>query len=102
MPQAFWRAFAELGLRPAVVLRQARLPATLHLNAQALFTTAQFFALWKAVEELTADPGFAFKLVKAMDTSGHQPAFLAASYAVDYRDGISRIERFKRIRDISF
>jgi hypothetical protein len=66
------------------------------LNSQALFTTAQFFDIWKAVEDLTADPGFAFKLVKAMDTAGHQPAFLAASYAADYRDGISRIERFKR------
>ncbi|MGY2734670.1 AraC family transcriptional regulator ligand-binding domain-containing protein [Sphingomonas sp. UYP23] len=96
MPPAFWRGFAELGLRPAVILRQARLPATLHLQPHAFYTTAQFFSVWEAVEKLSLDPTFSLKLVKAMDTSGHQPAFLAACYAADYRDGIARIDRFKR------
>ncbi|WP_348628715.1 hypothetical protein [Mesorhizobium sp. WSM3879] len=32
VPQAFWRAIEGLGLPAAAVLRQARLPATLHLN----------------------------------------------------------------------
>jgi AraC-like DNA-binding protein len=97
MPQAFWRAFSEAGLKPAVILRQARLPAMLHLNPQAPLSTAQIFGIYKAAEVLADDPGFAIKFVKAFDRSGHQPAFLAACYAADYRDALGRIERFKRL-----
>ncbi|WP_353646596.1 AraC family transcriptional regulator ligand-binding domain-containing protein [Mesorhizobium sp. WSM2239] len=97
MPQAFWRAFSEAGLKPSAILRQARLPAILHLNPRALLSTAQIFAIYKAVEVLTDDPGFAIKFVKAFDRSGHQPAFLAACYAADYRNALGRIVRFKRL-----
>ncbi|WKC21219.1 AraC family transcriptional regulator ligand-binding domain-containing protein (plasmid) [Rhizobium sp. SSA_523] len=97
MPQAFWRAFAEAGVKPAAILRHARLPATLHLNPHVLLSTAQIFAVYRAVEELADDPGFAIKLVNAFDRSGHQPAFLAACYAADYRDALGRIDRFKRL-----
>ena len=94
--QSFWRAVQQLGLQPSVVLRQARLPVTLHLSAQPLVTTAQLFSIWKALEELSGDPAFGIKFVEASDTAGHQPLFLAACYAADYRDGLSRIARFKR------
>src|SRR5437016_4578448 len=92
MPQALWRAFEHLGLRPAAVLKQARLPTTLYLNPHALVSTAQLFAIWKAAEDLTTDPDFGIKLIAASDTAGHQPLFLAAGYAADYRDGLSRIQ----------
>lgn len=96
-PQAFWRAFGQLGLWPSMVLRQARLPSTLHTDPRGFVSTAQVFAIWQAVEELTDAPDFAFRLLDAFDTSGHQPAFLAASYAEDYRDAILRIRRLKRL-----
>ncbi|KQY20309.1 AraC family transcriptional regulator [Rhizobium sp. Root482] len=97
MPQAFWRAFEEAGVKPAAILRHARLPANLHLNTHALLSTTQIFAIYRTVEELVDDPDFAIKLVKAFDRSGHQPAFLAACYAADYRDALARIDRFKRL-----
>lgn len=97
VPQAFWRAIERVGLQPPAVLRLARLPATLHLSAQALVTTAQFFALWKAIEELTADPGLGFRLVTDTETAVHPPSSLAAFHARDYRDGLSRLARFKRL-----
>jgi AraC-like DNA-binding protein len=96
-PQAFWRAFSQVGLPPSLVLKQARLPSTLHTDPRGFLNTAQVFAIWQAVEELTGAPDFAFKLLDAFDTSGHQPAFLAASYASDYRDAIQRIRRLKRL-----
>lgn len=95
LPQAFWRALDHLGVRPAAVLRQARLPATLHLGATGFVTTAQMFAIWKAVEALTGNPGFAFRMVGASDAAGHQPAFLAACYAADFRDAVARVARYK-------
>ncbi|PBB92334.1 AraC family transcriptional regulator [Mesorhizobium sp. WSM3864] len=97
VPQAFWRAIEGLGLPAAAVLRQARLPATLHLNPQSLVTTHQYFAIFKALEELTSDPGVGIRLVKSADTAVHPPSTLAAFHARDYRDGLSRIARFKRL-----
>lgn len=97
VPQAFWRAIQHIGLPPPAVLRQARLPSTLHLNAQGLVTTAQFFAIWNAIEHLTSDPGVGIRLVERTDTATHPPSSLAAFHARDYRDGLSRIARFKRL-----
>lgn len=93
---SLWRALAHLGVAPAAVLSQAGLPRALYLNTQRLFTTAELFAIWEAIDTLAARPGFGIDIVKAMDTTGHQPAFLAACYATDYRDGIRRLDRFKR------
>jgi len=78
-------------------LRQARLPATLHLNDQAFVTTAQYFALWRALEELHPEPALGIRLVEAADTAIHPPSTLAAFHARDYRDGIARVVRFKRL-----
>jgi len=97
VPQAFWRAIERVGLSPAAVLRQARLPATLHLGEDRAVTTAQYFALWTALEDLAADPGLGIKLVEKTDTAAHPPSSLAAFFARDYRDGLHRIARFKRL-----
>lgn len=97
VPRAFWRAVERLGLPASAVLRQARLPATLHLNEQAFVTTAQYFALWRALEELYAKPALGLRLVEVADTAIHPPSTLAAFHARDYRDGIARVVRFKRL-----
>lgn len=97
VPRAFWRAVERLGLPASAVLRQARLPATLHLNEQAFVTTAQYFALWKALEELYPAPAAGIRLVEAADTAINPPSILAAFHARSYRDGIARIARFKRL-----
>jgi AraC-like DNA-binding protein len=97
VPQAFWRVIERIGLTAASVLRQARLPGTLHLNDQGFVTTAQYFSLWKALEDLTADPGVGIRLVTGTETALHPPPSLCAFYARDYRDGLARTARFKRL-----
>lgn len=97
LPNAFWRSVEALGISPAAVLRQARLPATLHLGQPNYLTTAQYFAVMSALDELVAEPALGLRMVKGTDTSGHPPASLAAFYAQDYRDAIARIARFKRL-----
>ena len=42
---AFWIGLAKIGLTPAAVLRQARLPLTVYDGKTNFVTTAQFFAL---------------------------------------------------------
>ncbi|MGY3447032.1 MULTISPECIES: AraC family transcriptional regulator [unclassified Bradyrhizobium] len=97
VPKAFWQSVEHIGVSPAALLRQARLPATLHLSEQAQVTTAQYFTLWRALEELKPEPGLGLTLVQQTDTAVHPPSSLAAFYARDYRDGLLRIARFKRL-----
>lgn len=96
LQQSFWDAIERMGLQPTAVLRQARLPVTLHLDTRQHITTRQFFALWTAMEELTGDPDLWLEFVRATEAIGHQPMFVAACYASDYRDSLGRIARFKR------
>ncbi|HEV2570408.1 MAG TPA: AraC family transcriptional regulator ligand-binding domain-containing protein [Beijerinckiaceae bacterium] len=97
VPQAFWRAAEQFGVRPAALLRQARLPATLHLGGQVVLTTVQYFALMQALADLSGDTALGIRMVQAVDTAVHPPSSLAAFYARDYRDGLTRLARFKRL-----
>lgn len=97
VPQAFWRTAEQFSIRPAALLRQARLPATLHLGEQAFVTTAQYFTLMQAMADLSRDPALGIRMVQAVDTAVHPPSSLAAFYARDYRDGLTRLSRFKRL-----
>ncbi|OIR00500.1 HTH-type transcriptional regulator VirS [mine drainage metagenome] len=97
VPRAFWAGVERLGLSPAAVLRKARLPATLHLDGNAHVTTAQYFALWKAIEDLAGDPGLGIRLVEQTDTAAHPPSSMASFFARDYRDGLLRTARFKHL-----
>lgn len=97
LPQAFWRATERMGLPAPALLRQAKLPATLHLTPDAWLTTTQYFALWRAVEDLSQDPAIGLKLTVETDTSVHPPATMSAFFARDYRDGLHRLARFKRL-----
>lgn len=97
IPQAFWRAVERAGIPAAALLRQAKLPATLHVSDNAWVTTAQYFALWRALEELTDDPAIGLTMTVETDTSVHPPATLSAFFARDFRDGLMRLARFKRL-----
>jgi AraC-like DNA-binding protein len=97
IPPAFWRKMKRAGLPPEMLLRQARLPATLHLNAQACVTTAQYFALWKSIELLMPEPGVGIRLIEALDTAANPPWILIAYHGRDYRDGLLRLARFKQL-----
>lgn len=97
VPQAFWRAVEQFGIRPAALLRQARLPVTLHLSEQAFVTTDQYFALMRALADLSGDPALGIRMVREVDTAVHPPSSMAAFFASDYRDGLARLARFKRL-----
>lgn len=96
-PATLWRALRGAGIEPPKVLRAAGLPATFHLDPTNLLTTAQVFAIWKAVEALSSAATPALDILSATRKTGHQPAFIAALYAFDLRDAIHRIARFKRM-----
>lgn len=97
LPQAFWRAAERMGLPAPALLRQAKLPATLHIAPDAWLTTAQYFDLWRAVEALSQDEAIGLRMTVETDTAMHPPATMSAFFARDYRDGLHRLARFKRL-----
>ncbi len=94
---AFWIGLAKIGLTPAAVLSQARLPLTVYDGKKNPVTTAQFFALWRAVGELSADPAAGLKIATQIDVGDRPPSTMAAYYARDYRDALTRLARFKQL-----
>lgn len=97
LPRPFWNGIEHMGLRPSAVLRHANLPSMMYLDETAVISTPQLFAVWQAIETLSADPGFSLRMVEQTNTANHKLAFLAASFAANYSDGLERIARFKRI-----
>lgn len=96
VPHGLWKAVDAIGIPPSALLRQARLPVTLHQTGQAI-TTAQYFALMQALEALSGNPALGLEIVRGADTALHPPSTLAAFYARDLRDGIERLARYKRL-----
>lgn len=97
IPQAFWRAVERASIPPAALLRQARLSATLHVSDDTWVTTEQYFALWRALEDLSRNPAIGITMAVETDTSLHPPATMSAFFARDFRDGLVRLARFKRL-----
>ncbi len=94
---AFWIGLTKIGLTPAAVLSQARVPVTVYDGKKNLVITAQFFALWRAVRELSSDPAAGLKIAAQIDVGNRPPSTMAAYYARDYRDALARLARFKQL-----
>lgn len=93
---AFWSGISHLGLTPAAVLRQSRLPAALYSDGTALVSTEQFFALWRGVEELSTDPAAGLTIGSLPGTGSYHPLLIAAQHSRDYRDALQRMARYKQ------
>ena len=93
----FWRGLKKMGLTPAAVLRHARLPISLYTGDKTFVTTAQFFALCRAMAELNPDPAAGLKLGSEVEPEHYHPGTLAALNARNYRDAVERIARYKKL-----
>lgn len=96
VPLAFWRTTEAMGLPASRLLNRARLPLTTHLTGHPL-TTEQYFSLLRALEALVDRPALGIHMIEQAETAVHPPSTLAAFYAADYREALSRLARFKRL-----
>ena len=94
-PDAFWKAIEQLSIRRSALLREAGLPVSI-VNREARMSTAQFFALWRAMERLGgADIGH--DLSTMLHGSTMPPSFLVAFHAKDLGEALHRVARFKAL-----
>ncbi len=91
------RQFEQVGISPASVLREARLPITLFDHSKISLTTEELFALYAAIEQVSGDPAIGLKLGSSQRPEHYSPIHIVALHARSFRDALTRIARYKRL-----
>ena len=78
-------------------LRRAGLPAGFFQQEKIYVTTAELFALWRAIGEMSGDPGVGLKLGAEPRFERYQPSAIAAVCSRSFRDALQRIGRYKQL-----
>jgi len=91
------RRLEDAGLSPAAILRQARLPIALFSQESVLLSTEEFFALYRAIAEVSHDPAIGLKLGTENRMERYDPIAIAAISTRSFRDAVGRIGRYKQL-----
>ena len=86
----------NLGIKPADLLRQARLPLDLFQRKSAQVTSAEYFRLyWSAIETVSGDPLVPIRLVGEMTAETFSPALFACLCSETLDAALMRLSHFK-------
>src|SRR4051812_18065049 len=91
------KRFADHKLTVPILLRRAGLPVTLFQQEKVCVTTAELFALWRGVSELSADPGIGLKLGAETRLARSHPAGIAVMCSRTFADALQRLSRYKQL-----
>jgi AraC-like DNA-binding protein len=97
VPSGLPRKLEELGVSPLVVLRHAGLPMGLFSQPRILVTTEEFFALYRAIAEVSPDPGIGLRLGTEQRIERYDPIAIAALCTRSFRDALQRLARYKQL-----
>src|SRR5436190_8064250 len=80
------------------LLRRAGLPANLFEQDDKIYvTTAEIFALWRSVAELSPEPGFGLKLGTELRFERSHPVSIAGVCSRTFGDALERLARYKQL-----
>ncbi len=79
------------------LLRRAGLPAAFFEQEKIFATTAELFALWRAVGEMSTDPAIGLKLGGEPRLERYDPIAIAAVCSKSFRDALERMARYKQL-----
>jgi len=97
LPSTFAERLVELGLALPAVLRGAGLPAGFFQQEKIYASTAEFFALYRAIGEVSTDPGVGLKLGTEPRLERYHPSAMAAVCSRSYSDALQRMGRYKKL-----
>jgi AraC-like DNA-binding protein len=92
-----FRKLEELGVRASVVLHRAGLSQGLADQPRVLLTTAEFFALWRAIGEVSTNPAIGLLLGTENKTERFHPVGLAALSSENFGAAIDQMARYKQL-----
>ena len=95
--KAWARRFAEEKIAVPTLLRRAGLPANLFQQEKIYVTTAEIFALWRSVAEMSPDPGFGLKLGTELRFERSHPVSIAGVCSRTFGDALQRLARYKQL-----
>jgi len=97
IPGGLAERLAEHKLALPAVLRRAGLPLAFLTQQKIYATTAELFALWRAIGEMSPDPGIGLALGAEPRFERYHPAGIAAVCSRSFRDALQRIARYKQL-----
>lgn len=95
--QGWAHRFAAAKIDVPTLLRRAGLSARLFQQERIHITTAQLFALWRAVAELSPEPGFGLKLGTEIRFERSHPVAIAGVCNRNFSDALQRLARYKQL-----
>jgi AraC-like DNA-binding protein len=97
IPLVLFEHLARAGLDVDAILRRANLARSRFNVARPEGTTAEFFALWRAVEERITDRSVGLRLGVEAFTDTQNVVTLAALHSVTLGEGLQKLARYKRV-----
>ncbi len=95
--KAWAQRFAAEKIAVPTLLRRAGLPANLFQQEKIYVTTAEVFAIWRTVAEMSSDPGFGLKLGTELRFERSHPVSIAGVCSRTFGDALQRLARYKQL-----
>ena len=97
IPLDLFERLRRAGLDVDAILRRAKLPRSRFSVPKPQGTTAEFFALWRAVEEESDDPGLGLRIGVEVLPDEENFVSLAAMHSATLGEGLQKLARYKRL-----
>lgn len=88
---------ADLGISASNVLRRAGLPLDLFARDDVRVSTEGYFAMWRAMEDLTADPALPIHVAELFSAESFAPPIFAAMCSPNLTVALRRLSHYKRL-----
>lgn len=96
--QMSWKLLIlDMGYPPADVLALARLPGDLFARKDASLSPAEYFDLWRGLEQVAGTDDLPLKLGQAMSVEAFDPALFACLCSPDLNTALQRLAHYKRL-----
>jgi len=91
------RRLGEYRVPLPALQQRAGLPTGFFQQEKIYVTTAELFALWRAIGEISGDPGIGLKRGSEPRFERYQPTMISAVCSRSFRDALQRIGRYKQL-----